>query len=112
MWAQPLCLSHLHLLRHALASLQPLLVGQVAAVLSESVRRGFGLSDVAADALVVDKGEQNAFDTASAAVQGLCEVCSWSEHSEPHARSRPSTSSCKTAPFTTNKALTSCRARR
>ncbi len=99
--AQPLCLSHLHLLSHTLASLHPLLVGQVAAVLFESVQRGLGLSDVVADPLIVDKGEQNAYDTASAAMQGLCEVCLWSEHSVPHARSRPSTSSCKTAPFTT-----------
>ncbi len=75
-------------------------MGQVAAVLFESVQYGLGLSDVVADPLAVDKGEQNAYDTANVAMQGLCEVCSWTEHSVPHARSRPSTSSCTTAPFT------------
>ncbi len=110
-WAQPLCLSRLHLLSHTLANLRPLPVGQVAAVLFESVQRGLGLSDVVADPLIVDKGEQNAYDTASAAMQGLCEVCLWSEHSVPHARSGPSTSNCKTAPVTAKEMLTSCRAR-
>lgn len=72
----------------------------MAAVLFESVQRELGVFDVVADRLVVDKGEQNAYDTASAALQGLCEVCLWSEHSVPHAGSRHATSSCKTAQFT------------
>ena len=70
-------------------------------MLFESVQRELGLFDVVADPLVVDRGEQNAYDTGSAATQGLCEVCLWSEHSVPHARSRPSAFSCNNAQLTT-----------